>query len=167
MTVGEGGGHEPARRRLDFFRRCKKMKYRIRKMSARDCDAVISLWRSTPGIGLDEDCDSRHGIARYLDRNPGLSFVACEGTEVVGAVLSGNDGRRGYLHHLAVAKSHRRRGIGKELVASCLRSLARRRIAKCNIFLFKTNAAGKSFWERNDWRLREDLSVMQKKTGSS
>jgi len=140
------------------------MKYRIRKMTERDSDAVLSLWRSTPGIGLDDDCDSRPGIARYLNRNKGLSFVACDGKKIVGAVLSGHDGRRGYLHHLAVAGTHRKSGVGKTLVSSCLRSLARQRIPRCTILLFKNNVSGRSFWRHNGWILRQNLDVMQKKT---
>ena len=133
-------------------------------MSARDYDRVVSLWRTVQGIGLDDESDSRSGIARYLKQNPGLSFVAYCGDRMVGAVLSGHDGRRGYLHHLAVAASHRRQGIGQGLVARCLRALASRHIPKCNIFLFRTNAPGRAFWEHNGWKLRPDLRVLQKKT---
>ncbi len=140
------------------------MKYTIRQLTPRDYDAVTALWGSVSGIGLDDNCDSRRGVARYLKRNAGLSFVACADDVVVGAVLSGHDGRRGYLHHLAVAKSHRRTGIGKALVSRCLRALARQHIPKCNIFLFRSNARGRSFWQHNAWNLRSDLSVLQKMT---
>jgi N-acetylglutamate synthase len=140
------------------------VKCRIRKMTAGDYDAVVSLWRAIPGIGLDDDADSRSGVTSYLRRNPGLSFVACQGNVIVGAVLSGHDGRRGYLHHLAVAAPYRRSGIGKELVARCLRALARRRIPKCNIFLFQDNAQGRAFWRHNGWKSRQDLRVLQKRT---
>ena len=142
------------------------MKYTIRRMTLRDYDAVVSLWRSVPGIGLDSDCDSRQGIIRYLRRNPGLSFVACINRTIVGAVLSGHDGRRGYLHHLAVVPAYRRIGIGKALVSQCLRSLKKQRIPKCNIFLFRSNARGRSFWEHNGWNLRRDLRMLQKMTDS-
>jgi len=133
-------------------------------MRARDFDAVISLWRGIPGIGLDEDCDSRAGITRYLKRNPGLSFVALVEGVIVGAVLSGHDGRRGYLHHLAVAASHRKHGIGRALTLRCLQVLEKQGIPKCNIFLFRSNAAGRAFWKHHGWNLRHDLSVLQKKT---
>jgi Acetyltransferases len=140
------------------------MKYRIRQMTIRDYDAVISLWRGIPGIGLDDDSDSRVGITRYLKRNPGLSFVAQVQDMIVGAVLSGHDGRRGYLHHLAVVASHRRLGIGKTLTSQCLRALGKQGIPKCNIFLLRSNSKGSSFWKHNSWNLRQDLSVLQKKT---
>ena len=135
-------------------------------MTARDCEAVLALWRGTEGIGLDDDCDSPRGLTRYLKRNRGLSFVACAEDRLVGAVLSGHDGRRGYLHHLAVAGMHRKLGIGKALVERCLRSLAKQRIPKCNIFLFRSNAGGRAFWQHNGWNLRTDLCVLQRKTNA-
>ncbi len=140
------------------------MKYRIRQMTIRDYEAVISLWCGIPGIGLDDNSDSRPGIARYLKRNPGLSFVAQIQDMIVGTVLSGHDGRRAYLHHLAVAAAHRKLGIGKILTSRCLRALGNQGIPKCNIFLLRSNFRGRSFWKHNGWNLRQDLSVLQKKT---
>ncbi|OGV37128.1 MAG: hypothetical protein A2X48_04775 [Lentisphaerae bacterium GWF2_49_21] len=137
---------------------------KIRKMIISDYSGVFVLWKNMPGIGLDKDCDSKKGIKDYLKRNPGLSFVACDGKKIVGTVLSGHDGRRGYLHHLAMVASYRKLGIGKELVECCLKGLARQNIPKCNIFLFKSNASGRSFWKHNGWNLRQDLSIMQKET---
>ena len=133
-------------------------------MTIRDYEAVLSLWRKTPGIGMNNDSDSRPGIARYLKRNPGLSFVAQIQDMIVGTVLSGHDGRRGYLHHLAVAAAHRKLGIGKTLTERCLRALDNQGIPKCNIFLLRNNFRGRSFWKHNGWNLRQDLSVLQKKT---
>lgn len=85
----------------------------LREMTVQDYEEVLALWRSSEGIGLS-DADSRENIARFLERNPGLSFVAYDGQELIGAVLCGYDGRRGYIHHLAVAESHRRRRLGRE-----------------------------------------------------
>ncbi|HEY6867139.1 MAG TPA: GNAT family N-acetyltransferase, partial [Candidatus Eisenbacteria bacterium] len=73
-----------------------------------DISEVLDLWRRTEGIGLFGDDPAV--IAGCLERSPGLSFVAREGGVLVGAVLGTHDGRRAYLHHLAVAPSHRRRG---------------------------------------------------------
>ena len=138
-----------------------KTNYAIRQMSIVDFDAVLRLWQATEGIGLNES-DNRAHLRSYLRRNPGMSFVARCHREVVGAVLCGHDGRRGYLHHLAVAKAHRKKGLGKKLVNACLAKLRRLRIQKCNIFLFSDNSAGESFWRYNGWARRADLLVMQK-----
>jgi N-acetylglutamate synthase len=168
----------------------------IRPMTAADYDEVADLWQNTEGIGLDEHVDTREGIAGYLARHPGLSFVAlleCGDSSplsaersdlprdaaaknesddesphskkrIVGAVLCGDDGRRGYLHHLAVAAACRRQGIGRALVEACLKRLGSAGIPKCNIFLLADNELGEAFWKHNGWNERSDLKVLQKAT---
>lgn len=138
------------------------MAYRIRKMALSDYETAIALWRSLPGIGLDKESDSPCGIAALLRRNPGLSLVACEKNVLVGTVLVGHDGRRGFLYHLAVAPTHRKLGIGEALVSRALDSLSKMHIPKCSIFLIRSNSAGLAFWEHIGWSLRDDLRVLQK-----
>ena len=77
-----------------------------------DYTPVIALWELSDGVGLSS-ADSPEAIQFYLERNPGMSFVAKQDGMVVGAVLSGHDGRRGYIHHLAVHPDYRRQGIGQ------------------------------------------------------
>jgi ribosomal protein S18 acetylase RimI-like enzyme len=91
----------------------------VRHFRIEDVDAVIALWRRTEGVGLNES-DTRPAIAAFLRRNPNLSFVAENDGRIIGAVLCGHDGRRGCLHHLAVSKRHRCRGVGQQLVNACL-----------------------------------------------
>jgi putative acetyltransferase len=132
----------------------------VRSFRIEDFDAVIALWQRTEGVGLNES-DTRRAITAFLRRNPRLSFVAEQGGRIIGAVLCGHDGRRGYLHHLAVSKRHRRRGIGRRLVNACLAKLRKAGIQKCNIFIFANNAAGMKFWTHTGWSLRTELRLMQ------
>ena len=132
----------------------------VRHFCVKDCDAVIALWRRTEGVGLNES-DTRRAITAFLRRNPNLSFVAEQGGRIIGAVLCGHDGRRGYLHHLAVSKRHRCRGIGRQLVNACLTKLRKAGIQKCNIFIFANNAEGMKFWTHTGWSLRTELRLMQ------
>ena len=137
----------------------------IRQMTIGDYESVVALWQSTEGIGLDfEDADSRESVEAYLERNPGLSFVATDGGKVIGAVLCGHDGRRGYLHHLALDGAHRRRGIGKALVARCISGLGSAGIPKCNILVFSDNDQGQAFWEADGWSHHPGLQFLQKPT---
>ena len=132
----------------------------ITEMTIDDYDEVFALWQQAEGVGLHPDeCDSRRGVAGYLARNPGTCFVARDGAELVGAVLCGHEGRRGYLNHLAVADGHRRRGMDKALVARCIAALAEQGIAKCNLFVFADNAAAMAFWEKMGWRCYDDFGV--------
>lgn len=129
----------------------------IRVMTIEDHDAVIALWRRTPGVSV-RDADSRESIARYLDRNPDLSFVALDAAGSVRACLmSGHDGRRGYLQHLVVDPDYRRRGLARTLVARCLTGLAALGIVKCHIDVLKTNAPGAAWWKSQGWQLRGDI----------
>ncbi len=132
----------------------------VRCLRIEDYGAVIALWRRTEGVGLNES-DTRRAIAVYLRRNPRLSFVAEQDGQIIGAVLCGHDGRRGYLHHLAVAKRHRRCGIGRRLVDACLAKLREAGIPKCNIFIFADNAQGMKFWAHTGWSMRKELRLMQ------
>ena len=136
----------------------------IRAMDADDYPAVAELWRRTEGIGLNES-DTKDAVAVYLRRNPGMSAV-CQSEEgvILGAVLCGHDGRRGYLHHLAVEPAHRGQGIARRLLEWCFERLHEAAVPKCNIFLFSDNESGASFWTRNGWSSRPDLLVFQKAT---
>ena len=87
------------------------------EMTIQDYSEAYDLWKTSEGIGLS-DADTQQAIQRYLNHNPGMSFVARVDGKLVGAVLSGTDGRRGYLHHLAVAKPFRKSGVGRQLVES-------------------------------------------------
>ena len=132
----------------------------MRHFRIEDFDAVIALWRRTEGVGLNES-DTRPAVAAFLRRNPKLSFVAENDGRIIGAVLCGHDGRRGYLHHLAVSKRHRSRAIGRQLVNACLAKLRKAGISKCNIFIFANNAEGMKFWKHTGWSLRTELRLMQ------
>ena len=119
-------------------------------------DALMNLMRQTPGVSV-RDADSLTATTRYLDRNPGLSFIAKVGDEIVGCVMSGHDGRRGYLQHLVVLSEYRRQGIAKALVDSCLLQLDALGIQKTHIDVLKTNEMGAAFWEGQGWNLRTDI----------
>ena len=128
----------------------------IEPMTIRHYDEVMALWKESENVGLSS-ADERDSIKSYLCRNPGMSFVARENNHIIGAALCGHDGRRGYLHHLAVAESSRKRGIGRELVEMCMRSLRDEGIRKCHLFVFHGNVRGKAFWKSIGWTLRLDI----------
>ncbi len=122
-------------------------------------DEVYALWQSCAGVGLSS-ADSRGSIASYLDRNPGLSFIAKLQETIIGAILCGHDGRRGYIHHLAVLENYRRLGIGRQLVDHGLEALQAEGIQKCHLFIFRQNESGIAFWQAIGWTYRQDIRVM-------
>lgn len=138
------------------------MTIQIREMIPDDFAKVMALWQASEGVGLSDDDDTPQGLERYLDRNPGLSFVAIDDGNPVGAVLCGQDGRRGYINHLAVAGSHRTRGIGKALIDRCLEALQILGIRKCHIMVFRNNQSAIAFWAKTGWFRRDDLILMSR-----
>jgi len=133
----------------------------IQEMVIEDYDEVRALWEVSDGIQVS-DIDSSASIARFLGRNAGLSFVAHENDQLVGAVLCGHDGRRGYIDHLAVRSSHRRQGIGRSLVSRCLFHLMRMGIRRWNLFVLEDNQEARSFWTHLGWAEKVELVTMSR-----
>lgn len=73
-------------------------------------------------------------------------------------ILAGQDGRRGYIYHMAVAEDWRRRGVGAALVERCLAALRADGINKVALLVFRYNDAGNAFWEKQGFSLREDVN---------
>lgn len=121
-----------------------------------DYDSAVALWRAVDGVEICEG-DSREQIRDYLARNPGLSQVAEAAGEIVGALLCGHDGRRGYIYHLAVAAAFRGRGIGKMMLTECIPGLRKAGIERALILVEKNNAKGHAFWLRHGW---EDIPAL-------
>jgi len=128
-----------------------------RLMSIEDYDEVYAIWVACHN-GLNTTDDSKEGIAKYLKRNPSTSFVATENGHVVGVILCGHDGRRGFIQHMSISPSARRKGIGSKLVELALDALRKEDIKKVALVAFKTNDLGNAFWEAQGFTLREDLN---------
>ena len=139
------------------------MDIEIREMSIEQYDLILELWENSEGVGLS-DSDAMSEIDKFLERNPGLSLTAWVDELLVGAILCGHDGRRGYIHHLAVRDSHRRSGVGKALAERCIWELKQRGISKCHLFVFKDNEVGLAFWNDLDWISRNELLLMSQYT---
>lgn len=133
----------------------KSIEYRL--MLLADYEAVYRLWLSCSGMGLNDIDDSKAGIARYLRRNPNTCFVALEGNQIVGAILTGHDGRRGSISHTAVLSAYRHQGIGTQLVSQALEALKQEGITKVNLVVFARNQVGNLFWQNLGFTSREDL----------
>ncbi|MDO5138302.1 MAG: GNAT family N-acetyltransferase [Oscillospiraceae bacterium] len=134
----------------------------IRLMTIEDYDQVYDLWLSCKGMGLNNVDDTREGIEKYLKRNPETSFVAEEDGKIVGVIIAGNDGRRGYIYHTAVHPDHRHQGIGTKLVDAALEALNSVGINKVALVVFSRNEDGNAFWEKIGFSERHDLSYRNK-----
>lgn len=128
----------------------------FRQMRVDDYDSVLRLWQTCEGLSL-RDADSRAGIGRYLERNPGLSFVAEQDTEMIGSIMAGHDGKRGYIQHLAVAEPFRRLGVAGRLIDHSLGALKALGIEKSHVHVLKSNAGGLDYWMQRGWTRRAEI----------
>lgn len=125
-------------------------------MTIADYEGVYALWLSCAGMGLNSLDDSKEGIEKFLHRNPNTCFVA-EDPSVVGVIMAGNDGRRGYIYHTSVAPGYRRQHIGSALVSAAMTALSEMGISKVALVVFENNEAGNGFWEKQGFTVRRDL----------
>ena len=138
------------------------MEIKISNFTIESYDRVFNLWKQCEkGVGLG-DSDSRENIRLFLERNPGMSLIAELDDVLAGVILAGHDGRRGYLHHLAVSPDYRMQGLGRLLVDACLKRFKDHGILKCHILLFNDNNEGLKFWESIGWTFRDDIGVVSK-----
>jgi len=156
----KNGIAEPDEERL--YRLEKSRKTIIRVMNTEDYDRVYALWMSCKNMGFNNLDDSRQGIEKYLKRNPSTCFVAEQDNAIVGVVLAGHDGRRGFIHHMAVAEHCRRQGIATDLLDQALAALKEEGINKAALLVFNRNEAGNAFWERQGFTVRDDVTYRNK-----
>lgn len=131
----------------------------ILPFSPEDYEDAMALWKDSPGVGLSQ-ADSLEAITEFLERNPGLNWVARLNKQLVGTLLCGYDGRRAYLYHLAVHPEYRRQGIGRALVERCLERLKEMRVEKAHLFVYADNQEAVAFWKATGWYPRPELIIM-------
>lgn len=128
----------------------------IKIMEPKDYESAMILWYGSEGVGQSPD-DTKEYITNYLIRNPHTSFVAVEEGELIGAIMAGHDGYRGYIHHTAVLEEYRNQGVGSLLVENALDAMKREGIKKVALVAFETNKSGNEFWQSRGFTVREDL----------
>ena len=135
------------------------MSIEIRALRPEDCVAANALWCFMEGVVLRGD-DNLEAFSKFLERNPDCCYAAWQGNDLlVGAIMAGHDGRRGYLYHLAVKPGYRRQGIGRKLVEKSLSALHVQGISKFHVFIKRNNITASSFWRQMGWELRRDIQV--------
>jgi len=130
----------------------------IRRMVIEDYDDIYALWLSCEGMGLNGTNDSREGIERFLRRNPDTCFIAEKDGQIIGCIMTGHDGRRGYIYHAAVSPDHQRKGIGSALAEAAVEALKNEGITKAALLVFAHNEKGNAFWEKQGFTLRTDVN---------
>lgn len=130
----------------------------IRLLTIEDYDEIYRLWQKTPGVGLRNLDDSKEGIKRFLLRNQYTCFTSMEEGHIAGVILSGHDGRRGYIYHACVDPAFRRRTIGRQMAIKVMEAMKAEGIHKLALVAFRENDLANNFWRNIGWELREDLN---------
>ncbi|CAB3756982.1 acetyltransferase [Burkholderia sp. MSh2] len=134
----------------------------IRPFERADTDAVLAVWRDAfpqyDEDGAPPHRDPLRSIALKLATQPELFFVATSGTRVVGTLMAGFDGHRGWLYSFGVANDARRLGVGRALIAHAERALAARGCLKINLQVLPGNDDACRFYAALGYRVEERIS---------
>lgn len=131
----------------------------IEQAGPQDVEAMLELWKATPGIGLGPG-DEEASVKAFLAANLSTCLVAKSREGLVGTVLGGYDGRRGYLYHLAVHHGYRGRGCGTALVKGAVEKFSEMGVQRVHLLVFADNQPAIDFYRHLGWRLRQDIQVM-------
>ncbi len=133
----------------------------IREMSIKDHEEVVMLWqRAGISLGLS---DTKSEIKRMIEHNPGLCLVMEDEEQkrkIIGAVLGGFDGRRGWVHHLAIDPEYQGRGLGKKMMAELTRRFKEMNVVKIKLEVHESNVGVIEFYRKIGWDLRRELITM-------
>lgn len=132
----------------------------IREFDIDDYGFVRRLWTEA-GLVIRPG-DDLEGVRLKLQRDPDLFLVARDGSEIIGSVMGGWDGRRGWIYHLAVKPARRRQGIAKALIAELESRLIRKGAKRVNAQIYTSNNTSVRFFESCDYELRSDLIMIGK-----
>lgn len=122
-----------------------------------DVDELIAFWQ-VAGENDARPTDTPEAVARLLERDAHALVVARDDGRIVGTVIAGYDGWRAHLYRLAVAPSHRRRGIARELLRRAEARLTAFGAGRIDAMVLEHNELGRSLWsslgyaEQLDWR---------------
>jgi len=140
------------------IRRAKGQRLKIRRYQDPDFEGVDALW--SEAFPNDPPWNhAKNAIPAKQAFQPDLLFVAVEGTEVIGSVMAGYDGHRGWLYSVAVRQSDRRRGLGSRLVRHAEQALFALGCGKVNLQVRTSNEAIVRFYERLGYAVEDRLSL--------
>ena len=86
------------------------MDYSVVDMTLDRHEELIEFWSEMEGIHISED-DTYENMRKYLERNPDSCFIALDNNRIIGTIQCSEDGRRGYIRHMAVRKEYRKLGV--------------------------------------------------------
>lgn len=129
-------------------------------MEIEDYEQVYKLWKATDII--IKSSDQKEEIHRMLKRNPYTCLVGFENNKIISVVLGGFDGRRGYVHHLAVKPEKQGQGFGKAMMDKLMKRFKELKVIKVHLFVEENNKEVKDFYRYIGFKERTELTDFSK-----
>lgn len=123
-----------------------------------DIEDMLELWKEVPCLGIGEG-DERNSLESFMNKNPSTCLIVRSAQGILGTVLGGFDGRRGYIYRLAVKPDHQHRGYGKLLLQNVLTELKKAGAAKIHLFVYNENDVAAQFYSSQEGELRRDIQI--------
>ncbi len=121
-------------------------------------DQVIVLWNAVFGYEATHNAPELV-IDKKIEFGDGLFFVAVDGDAVIGTVLAGYDGHRGWIYSMAVSPAHRNKGVGSELLRFAEEKLTAKGCVKINLQIIEGNEGVESFYKSNGYKTEKRISM--------
>jgi ribosomal protein S18 acetylase RimI-like enzyme len=119
---------------------------------------MMALWETVFGYEAAHN-HPKAVIDKKLDANDELFFVAVAGDSVIGTIMAGYDGHRGWIYSVAVSPSHRRKGIGTRLVMHAEQALTRKGCMKINLQIMEGNERVAAFYSSLGFAVEKRVSM--------
>jgi len=133
------------------------MSFEIVRYNVRYQEAVIDLWEKC-GLIITQN-DPVEDIQKKLDFQPELFFISLLGGQLIGSVMIGYEGHRGWLNYLAVLPAFQRRGYGRKLVNKAIFELRKIGCLKLNLQVRKSNASVIEFYKHLGFKEEDRISL--------
>ena len=130
----------------------------IKKFSMKYYNDVLQIWNAS-GISVGSS-DEREEIKRVLRKNSDLFLVGLIEKKVIAVVIGAFDGRRGYVHHLAVSPEYQNKGYGRKIMEELHKRFRNLNVHKVHLFIEKYNEEVINFYKKLGWEIRDDLIMM-------
>jgi len=131
----------------------------LKSADIQDIYAMQKFWQSIEGLGIGQG-DDEASLAAFMKRNPTTCLLLKQGQQIIGTVLGGFDGRRGYIYHLAVHPDHQQKGYGQLLLREVISRLKALGAMKIHLFVLRSNEKAINFYLHQHWQLRKDIQVL-------
>jgi ribosomal protein S18 acetylase RimI-like enzyme len=131
---------------------------KIRSATSGDEDALTALWQA---CGLTVPHNDPVRDFRFARGKPGSDILVADEDGIIGSVMVGHDGHRGWLYYVSVATSHRRQGVGRALVRAAEQWLAEHGVAKAQLMVRETNSQAAEFYQRLGYELMPRINLQK------